>query len=110
MTISGTNFITSGYEVIVSYMGIEQSGSASSENEITVDWSDIGLPISGEQVAPLLIFRSTETLIEMTAINTGEAGLTNEAGEPTSSALSCSFAGGCQYSVSGAGWNSSLKN
>jgi hypothetical protein len=50
MTINGSDFFTTDYEAYVTYMGVTITGTIVSDNQITVDWSSIGLPISSEEV------------------------------------------------------------
>ena len=79
---------------------------------ITADWSDQGVPLSAVGVEPVLVFISATDPDgnQLTAANADGVTLANAPGAAVTAALDCSFAGGCQYSISGLGWNASLKN
>jgi hypothetical protein len=68
----------------------------------------MGVPLSDDPVIPTLVFHTTADSLENTAL-TGDVTFTKAAGTFTGeSALSCSFEGGCLYSITGTGLASSL--
>jgi len=70
----------------------------------------MGVPLSETAVEPSIVFTHTDPddVIELTADNSAAVTLDNPASTPTSTATSCSFAGGCSYTISGAGFYASL--
>jgi hypothetical protein len=111
MTVTGTNFPTSDYDAVCVFQGVEQTGTINSDTEVECDWSTIGVPLSESEVAPLVVFRSTSNpdTDQLTAVN-DSVTLSNPASTPTSTATSCSFAGGCSYTISGDGFYASMQN
>jgi hypothetical protein len=70
----------------------------------------MGVPLSENEVSPSVVFKSTANpdTDQQTADNSAAITLANPASAPTTAATSCSFAGGCSYTVSGAGFYASL--
>jgi len=110
MTAAGTLFPTSDYDVVCVYQGVEQTGTINSDTEVVCDWTDMGVPLSENEVAPSVVFKSTANpdTDQQTADNSAAVTLANPASAPTSTATTCSFAGGCSYTISGAGFYASL--
>jgi hypothetical protein len=71
----------------------------------------LGVPLAETEVAPSVVFRSTSNpdTDQLTAVN-DSVTLSNPASTPTSTATSCSFAGGCSYTITGDGFYASMQN
>jgi DUF2075 family protein len=110
MTFAGTSFPTSDYDASCVYQGVTQAGTINSDSEVVCDWTDMGVPLSETAVEPSIVFTHADGVIQLTADNSAAVTLDNPASAPTSTATSCSFAGGCSYTISGAGFYASLQN
>lgn len=111
MTVTGTNFPTSDYDAVCVFQGVEQTGTINSDIEVVCDWTSLGVPLAETEVAPSVVFRSTSNpdTDQLTAVN-DSVTLSNPASTPTSTATSCSFAGGCSYTITGDGFYASMQN
>lgn len=112
MTFTGSNFPTSDYDVVCIYQGVEQAGTISSDTEIVCDWTTLGVPLSETDASPSVVFRSTANpdTDQLTAVNDSVVLSNPPASAPTSTATTCSFAGGCSYTISGDGFYASMQN
>ena len=122
ITITGTDFPTSDYDVIVLFKGVETSSAViDSDTSITATFSN-GIPISDTAASPSVRFVPTASDSRRRLMSLADADLqlvailsdvtvanTLSVTDSTSS-LSCSFQGGCSYSVSAAGLTASLTN
>jgi hypothetical protein len=122
ITITGTAFPTSDYDVIVLFKGVETSSAViDSDTSITATFSN-GIPISDTAASPSVRFVPTASDSRRRLMSLADADLqlvailsdvtvanTLSVTDSTSS-LSCSFQGGCSYSVSAAGLTASLTN
>ncbi len=111
VTFTGTNFLTSGYTGLATYNGVDSTSVVISSSTSVVATFAFGLPLSSTGLVPTLFFNlSTSSVIGHYASNTQT--LTNALALTTSSssALSCSFAGGCLLSISSNGLASSMAN
>lgn len=110
IVFTGTNFFTTGYTANAAFMGVPASSvSIDSSTQVTATWAK-GVPVSASATSPALYFNSTSSSdllhyasIASTATLTNVMSLTQ-----SSTAVSCSFAGGCLYSVSAPGLSSLL--
>ena len=119
MTLTGSGFYADGdYEAIVLYMGAE-STSATIDDETTVTATfDNGIPLASAVSAPSLRFIPASTDrrrlvaladadIQLVASSTVEIDNTLAVSDSTSG-LSCSFQGGCSYTVTADGLTASI--
>ena len=94
---SGSNFPTSGHDVTCMYEGVTGTVSGSTSTGATCTFSS-GVPAGNAAIASL-IFKNQANASELTSDADGQT-LTNTlsigAGQ---NGLSCSFAGGCMYTV-----------
>ena len=118
ITIEGTAFPTSDYDVIVVYKGVESTSSViDSETSITATF-DNGVPISDSAAAPSVRFvpqsrrRRLMSLadadLQLIAIPSDITVTNSLSVTDSTSGLSCSFQGGCSYTVTAAGLTASL--
>ena len=118
LTITGTGFPTSGYDVIVVYKGVESTeGVIDSDTSVTATFGN-GVPISDAADSPSVRFVPTSSRRRLMALVDAEIQLIAIQSEITvsnalsvtdsTSGLSCSFQGGCSYTVTSAGLTASL--
>jgi hypothetical protein len=101
LTLTGTSFYTSDYDAKVSIAGVEaDSVTINSGTEVVATW-DMGIPpVSGGTA--LLWFESTATT-ELYYASSSAITIETAVTPTAPSAVSCSFAGGCTYTVQAAG-------
>ena len=122
LTITGTAFPTSDYDVIVLFKGIESSSAViDSDTSITATFSN-GIPISDSASAPSVRFvpvssdsrRRLMSLVDadlqLIAIPSDITVSNTLSVTSSTDGLSCSFQGGCSYTVTAAGLTSSLSD
>ena len=115
LSSAGNNFPV-GHAAIVRYMDVEAGPpyTAHTMQELTVTFSDLGLPPStGTSPVPYIFFVDPVDQVRHMACQNLEATvLTNplsiNSGASTAG-LECSFAGGCNYSVAASGLSAALK-
>ena len=117
--ITGTSFPTSDYDVIVLFKGVESSSATiDSDTSITATFST-GIPISDVASAPSVRFVPTsggrrrlmslvDADLQLIAIPSDVTVSNTLSVTDSTSGLSCSFQGGCSYTVTAAGLTSSL--
>ena len=97
INFTGTNLPTSGHDVTCIYEGVTGSVSGSTSSDATCTFSS-GVPAGNAAIASL-IFKNQADGSELTS-DSNSLTLTNAlnigAGQ---NGLSCSFAGGCMYTV-----------
>lgn len=99
----GTAFPTAGYTAKAIYNGAEAPAVISDANNAVATWTG-GVPSSATAIEPLLIFIADSDAHELTAYSDGTVLIDNVLTVSSSSAgLSCSFAGGCEYSINAQG-------
>lgn len=121
IAIDGTDFPTSDYDVIVLFKGVESdSATINSDTSITATFNN-GIPVSESADSPSIRFVPAETGDRRQLISLSDAGiqlvgwlngdvtLQNTLSVTAStSGLSCSFQGGCSYTVTSDGLTSTL--
>lgn len=109
ISFTGTNFITSGFTGKARFGGVyADSVTINSASDCVATFSK-GVPyISGTAVKPELLFVSTSSTESHWAIVS--ATLNNQPPTLSPDAATCSFAGGCLYSIDGQGLSSTLSN
>ena len=120
ITVTGTAFPTSDYDVIVLFKGVESSSAViDSDTSITATFSN-GIPVSDTADSPSVRFVPTETRIRRRLMSLVDADLqliaiasdvtvsNTLSVTDSTNGLSCSFQGGCSYSVSAVGLTASL--
>lgn len=120
----GTNFPTSDYDAVVIILGVESSSATINDDTSITATFDHGIPVSSTTAVPSLRFLPTSTtssrrrrLIALTdsdeqliAFQATEISITNALSVTDStSGLSCSFQGGCSYTVTANGLFSTLE-
>ena len=116
--ITGTAFPTSDYDVIVLYKDVESSSAViDSDTSITATFGN-GIPISEIAAAPSVRFVPTSDRRRLMALVDADLQLIALPMDITventlsvtdsTSGLSCSFQGGCSYTVTAAGLTASL--
>ena len=96
----GTNFPTAGYTVSCGYQGVEGTVASSTATDATCTFA-AGVP-AGDAAVAQLVFTDVSG-VELTSDANGQT-LTNTLSIGAgASGLSCSFAGGCVYTVDGNG-------
>jgi len=115
ITFVGTNFPDfTKTDAHVTYKGVSASAAYTTTTGAEVTFPK-GLPFSAAAAAPVLIFKQ-KTLAagvtiaySITSRNTTTVTVANPVpASPTSTAVSCSYAGGCKIEITGAGFSSSL--
>lgn len=109
IVFTGTNFYTTGYAANSSYGGAyADSISIDSATQVTATWT-YGLPPMTDALMPLLWFNETGTDVRHYAniSSTLSKTLTVTGADST---LTCSFAGGCNFTVNAEGLSTILKN
>ena len=109
MTFTGTGFFTSGHTPIVK-IGTFPASSVNvvSATSCTATF-DKGVPVSATAITPEVIFNDTATGVFYYAQQTQTITKTLDVTASTSG-LSCSFAGGCVFSISASGLASKIHN
>lgn len=118
ITIEGSAFPISGYDVIVVYKNVESSSAViESDTAITATF-DNGVPISDSESAPSVRFVPSSRRRRLMSLSDADLQLialpqditvTNTLSVTDStSGLTCSFQGGCSYTVTAAGLTASL--
>lgn len=118
MIVEGTGFPTSGYAAIVLFKGIESSSAVISDaTSITVTF-DNGIPVSEEASAPSVHFVPSDGRRRLVSLDSADIQLiatqvdvtiqNNLSVTSSTAGLSCSFQGGCSYTVYADGLSSSL--
>lgn len=107
IAFTGTDFYTTGYTANASFAGIKaDSVVVASATSATATWNR-GVPLAAAATAPDLWFESTTTeekyWAQMGATVANPLSVT-----ASSSAVSCSFAGGCRFEVTASGLASQL--
>lgn len=101
INFSGSNFPTSGYDVSCVYQGVEGSVTGSTTTDASCTFA-AGVPAGNAAIASL-VFKDQVYNVELTSDANGQT-LTNALSIGAGAAgLSCSFAGGCIYTVDGNG-------
>ena len=107
---TGTDFPTSDYDAVATFMGVESSSALINSAGEVVATFEHGVPLSLTASSPMLSFKH-QTLNEQLIANQGGIGLTNAAViSDSTTGLSCSFQGGCAYTVTATGLTSNLLN
>ena len=119
ITFTGTDFFTAGYTAQASFNGIWADSVVVSDDKTAVAKWNKGVPAVTAEVAPQLKFTKSGGRRLLTATvdaplahyATLTAKLSNElAVTASSSALECSFAGGCDYEITAKGLSTLLKD
>lgn len=112
--ISGSAFITSDHDAIVLYKGVESSSTViNSDSSITATFNN-GIPVSDAGAAPSVRFVPAGTAnlsnasLQLVALGSDVTVTNTLTVTDSTSGLSCSFQGGCSYSVTAAGLTASL--
>ena len=118
MTITGSDFPTSDYDVIVVFRGVESTSAViDSDSSISATY-DNGVPIADTAASPSVRFVPTSNRRRLVALADADLQLIALPSDITisntlsvtdsTSGLSCSYQGGCSYSVTAAGLTASL--
>lgn len=108
LTFTGTDFDGDADSVDCNMLGVTGTGVVSGTDTIVTCTFAQGVPTSDSPVTPTLVFVTESSGTESTAL-TGSQTITNTAGSYTGeTGLSCSFEGGCLYTIQGAGLASTL--
>ena len=108
IVFSGSDFPTADYDAVATFHGVESSSTVSDSASTVTATFDLGVPISDTGVAPVLRFDHQSLNEQLVAIN-GGVTLTNAMSiSDSTSGLSCSFQGGCAYTVTATGLASLL--
>ena len=108
LTVTGTTFDTAATSIDCTMLGVTGTGVASDATSVVCTFTT-GVPITDTAVSPSIVFKTSTDGTENTAI-TGGITITNAAGTSVGeTGLSCSFAGGCLYTITGTGLTSSLQ-
>ena len=120
ITIEGTAFPTSEYDVIVVFKGVESSSAVIESDTVITATFDNGVPVSDSEAAPSVRFVPSSSRRRLMSLSDADLQLIALPQDITvsnslsvtdsTSGLSCSFQGGCSYSVTAAGLTASLTN
>lgn len=95
IVFTGTKFKTTGYTAKASFNGVDADSVAiDSETQATATWTQ-GVPVATAEAVPTLAFKKDDTTETYYAVT--EAKQANPLSVTSSSAVTCSFAGGCKY-------------
>lgn len=110
LEVTGSGFFTSAYTAVVVISNVESSTAViNSATSVTATFTN-GIPVGASAMVPTLKFVPSTGNALMVAYVTG-VSLTNALSvTASSSAVSCSFQGGCAYSVTANGLTSLLKS
>ena len=118
--ITGTSFPTSGYDAVVIFKGVESSSSVITDATSILATFENGVPLSAIAAAPSVRFVPTisgrrlaslsEASIQLIASQISVNIANTLTVTDSTSGLSCSFQGGCPYTIKAAGLTASLKN
>lgn len=107
ISLTGTNFFTSGYTAKVRYAGVyADSVSIDSATGVVASFTK-GVPFQGIAVKPELSFVKPSGETHFASVT---ATLSNLPPTLTTAATTCSFAGGCQLTLNTQGLSSTLSN
>jgi hypothetical protein len=114
--VSGKNF-PAGYNAVVTYQGVSATVTTYTATAVDADFSAVkGVPFSKLASAPTLVFKEKASKYYSIGSRNfkaadGDVKLLNAIpAAPTAKAISCSYAGGCNYEITGAGFAASLSN
>ena len=116
--VTGSAFPTADYDVVVIFMGVESSSAVINDDTSLVATFDNGIPLTAQSAAPSVRFipsdgrRRLISLVDaglqIIASITGITINNDLALTDSTSGLTCSYQGGCPYTVTGAGLTASL--
>jgi hypothetical protein len=113
IVFTGSNFGTSAAPLTgsASFMGVDaDSVNVDSATQVTATWTD-GVPLTDATGVGVPTLRLTDSSnIVLTAIAPSSVSLTNAPVIPTTTAQTCSFAGGCLLDISSPGLTQMLKS
>mmetsp|Transcript_29262 Transcript_29262/g.28379 ORF Transcript_29262/g.28379 Transcript_29262/m.28379 type:complete len:199 (-) Transcript_29262:1564-2160(-) len=99
VTITGSGLLLSGFDAIVTYKGVQASSSTiDSDTQVTATF-DYGLPLSDDDAIVSLFYQSQSTEEGHFALDAQPLSNAVVISGSTSSDITCSFAGGCELSV-----------
>ena len=108
ISFTGTNFFTSGYTPFANYAGVNADTVTINSATDAVATFNYGVPYNGLGSNPILFFVSTTSnAIHWASVS---SALINMQPSLSTSATTCSFAGGCLYTVSANGLATTLSN
>ena len=108
ITFTGTNFPTSA-TVLGTYGGVTATSGTSTGTSAVLTFSS-GIPVSTTAIVPTLYFKNADNTQVSANPPTVPVTIANPATVGSSTTgLSCSFAGGCAYTVTGNGLYSTLQ-
>eukprot|EP00117_Sycon_ciliatum_P030815 scpid3683/ scgid24216/ len=106
LTFDGTGLLTSGFtEGIASVSGVFADSVQVNSNSVVATWTN-GVPATSGPVTPFLALNHTTEATTLYASITGT--IDNTLAVTAASTVSCSFAGGCELSVTANGLTSAL--
>jgi len=106
--IEGSNFPTTAYTGEVYYNNIQADTVSIESDSLIYATFDFGVPISENEIYPLLQFALDDSSVVHTAYNVNETLSNPVVITSSSSGLECSFAGGCLLEITSDGLSSSL--
>ena len=108
ITFTGTNFPTTA-TVLGTYGGVTATSGTSTDTSAVLTFG-AGIPVSSTAIAPTLYFKNADSTQVSANTPTTPVTIANPLTIGSSTAgLSCSFAGGCAYTVTGNGLFSTLQ-
>jgi len=119
ITVVGTDFPTSGYSAIIVYKDVESSSAVIESGTAITATFDMGVPVGAIATSPSIRFvpsSSRRRLVALADANlqliaTQDTTLTFENAlsvTDSQTGLSCSFQGGCPYTITAAGLTATL--
>jgi len=108
ITFTGKNFPTTA-TVLGTYGGVTATSGTSTDTSAVLTFG-AGIPVSSTAIAPTLYFKNADSTQVSANPPTTPVTIANPLTVVSSTAgLSCSFAGGCAYTVTGNGLFSTLQ-
>jgi len=110
IVFTGTDFFTSAYSAHASFAGVPATSvSIDSATQVTATWVK-GVPVASTSASPSLYFNSSssEDLLHYASVPAAATVTNTLSMTQSSTAVSCSFAGGCLYEVAATGLASLL--
>ena len=108
LEFTGTNLIATSDSINCNMMGVTGTGvSSDADTKVTCTF-DKGVPATDSEVTPTLVFVVAADDTEDTALTGGQTIINPLTVTGGQSGLTCSFEGGCYYSIGGTGLASTL--